>query len=262
MMSSPAGASQTRIFSDSQLSQFGDDGFLFLPSMFSGRRLRRLIKWVDELERYPEEPGKTMFYYEDSVTDPSRRVLSRIEYFADYHAELGSLLRGPELVDPVSELFGAPAVLFKEKVNFKMPNGQGFQPHQDVQAGWDDYGSIHITALIAIDAATERNGCLEVAAGHHKRGLIGDMWKPLSDVQLAGVEFERYPTRPGDALFFDSYAPHKSAPNLSKSRRRILYVTYGLAADGNSRERYFAEKRRNYPPDIEREPGREYSYKV
>ena len=63
-------------------------------------------------------------------------------------------------------------------------------------------------------------------------------------------------------MFFVSYAPHCSAPNLSDQRRRILYITYGRAADGDSRERYFAEKRRNLPPDIERDPDKTYEYKV
>ena len=35
----------------------------------------------------------------------------------------------------VGELFGEPAVLFKEKINFKMPGGAGFKAHQDQQAG-------------------------------------------------------------------------------------------------------------------------------
>ncbi len=36
------------------------------------------------------------------------------------------------------------------------------------------------TPLADIDAATPENGCLEIAAGHHKRGMIGERWRPLS----------------------------------------------------------------------------------
>jgi len=35
-------------------------------------------------------------------------------------------------------------VLFKEKVNFKMPGGDGFKPHQDSQAGWDRYADYFV----------------------------------------------------------------------------------------------------------------------
>ena len=42
----------------------------------------------------------------------------------------------------------------------------------------------------------------------------------------------------------------------------MLYVTYNPAAEGDHRERYFAEKRVSFPPDIERKPGEEYVFKV
>ena len=33
-------------------------------------------------------------------------------------------------MDVVSDLFDEPAVLFKEKINFKLPGGGGFLAHQ------------------------------------------------------------------------------------------------------------------------------------
>ncbi len=245
-----------------QCQAFRRDGFLVCRGMFGPERMASVTRWVDALQAMPETPGGAMFYYEDHVRDASQRVLSRIEYFADFHAELGALMRGPEMCGRVSTLFGAPAILFKEKVNLKLPGGQGFEPHQDVQAGWAVYGARHTTMMISIDPATKQNGCLELVAGHHEDGLIGEMWKPLSESDIADLHFEKLPTDPGDVVFFDSFAPHRSAPNLSTLRRRILYVTYGLAEHGDHRERYFAEKRANFPPDIEREPGKNYAYKV
>jgi hypothetical protein len=32
--------------------------------------------------------------------------------------------------------------------------------------------------------------------------------------------------------------------------------------DGDHREKYFSDKRKNYPPDYEREPGKEYVFRV
>ena len=110
--------------------------------------------------------------------------------------------------------------------------------------------------------ADEDNGCLEIAPGSHDRGLIGSEWEPLSDAQLADAEFLPIESQPGDAVFFDSYAPHRSAPNRSDGPRRVLYVTYGKASDGDQLERYYADKFASYPPDIEREAGREYRYRV
>jgi hypothetical protein len=70
------------------------------------------------------------------------------------------------------------------------------------------------------------------------------------------------PTLPGDVLFFDSYVPHASKPNLSSHRRRILYLTYNRASDGDHRARYYADKRSSFPPDIDRLPGVEYRFRV
>jgi hypothetical protein len=44
--------------------------------------------------------------------------------------------------------------------------------------------------------------------------------------------------------------------------RRILYLTYNAVAQGDHRVRYFAEKRENFPPDVERRPGVEYKFRV
>jgi ectoine hydroxylase-related dioxygenase (phytanoyl-CoA dioxygenase family) len=79
---------------------------------------------------------------------------------------------------------------------------------------------------------------------------------------MASFSLIAVPTEPGDVLFFDSYAPHASKPNLTEKARRILYLTYNLAADGDHRARYYAEKRANFPPDIERAPGAEYRFRV
>lgn len=144
-------------------------------------------------------------------------------------------------------------------INFKMPGGDGFKAHQDVQAGWDRYASLHITAMVSIDASTVENGCLEVVPGQHNKGLIGESWKPLDEDAL---DYIKLPTRPGDAVFFDSFAPHRSEPNNTNRARRVLYVTYNRLSEGDHRRQYYDDKRLSYPPDCEREPDKEYVFRV
>ncbi len=203
-----------------------------------------------------------MTYGEPSLTEPGRRLINRIENFAPYHDGFRALFETAALAGRVGELLGEPAVLFKDKINFKMAGGDGFTPHQDQQAGWSTYAPLFVTALVAIDPATTANGCLELAPGHHRRGLIGREWTPLSEAETAGMTFVPCPAAPGDAVFFDSYVPHRSGPNLTGEPRRVLYVTYNRRSDGDHRLRYYADKRRSYPPDCEREPGRTYVYRV
>jgi ectoine hydroxylase-related dioxygenase (phytanoyl-CoA dioxygenase family) len=203
-----------------------------------------------------------MVYFEDSVTTPGSRVLSRIERFANEHAGLGSLVVDRRIVDTVGALLDDQAVLFKEKINFKMPGGGGFSPHQDIQPGWDRYAPYFLSVLIAIDRNTTENGCLELAAGHHRRGLIGRQWEPLEGAELQGLIFEPFPMEPGDAAFFDCFTPHQSQPNRTDRPRRNIYLTYNRRRDGDFREQYFADKRKAFPPDFERDPNARYIFRV
>ena len=56
-------------------------------------------------------------------------------------------------------------------------------------------------------------------------------------------------------MAFDSYVPHRSGPNRSAALRRLLYVTYNPASQGDRRAEYFARKRRAFPPECERTPS-------
>ena len=140
-----------QFFNSQELKTFHEQGFLVVRQMYSPAQMEQITAWVDELQSLPEIPGKYMMYFENSLHEPEKRILSRIENFCPYHEGLNNLINGEEILQKVSELFGEPAILFKEKVNFKMPGSNGFTPHQDAQAGWNDYGSLFITVLITID---------------------------------------------------------------------------------------------------------------
>ena len=244
------------------VAAFGRDGYACAHGLLDAAAVRDLASYCDELQAWPEAPGKYMKYYEDSRLQPARRVLSRIENFCLYHPAFNALVHDRRLMGCVEALFGEPAVLFKDKINFKLPGSDGFKAHQDAQAGWDRYAAYYITALVSIDAATVGNGCLEMAAGRHRQGLIGRMWEPLSDAEVDPALYVPHPTAPGDVILFDSFAPHRSAPNMSAAPRRVLYLTYNRRSDGDHREHYYADKRMSYPPDCEREPGKNYAFKV
>jgi hypothetical protein len=249
-------------FSPPELAAYAGDGFLVARGLFDPAEVAAIRAWTDEVQAYPEVPGTYMVYGEPSLIEPGRRLINRIENFYPYHAGFRALFDGPKLRGGVSELLGEAAVLFKDKINFKLPGGDGFKPHQDQQAGWGTYARLFVTALVAIDAATAENGCLELAAGHHRRGLIGREWAPLTEDDLPDVSFVPCPTAPGDVVFFDSFVPHRSGPNPTPEPRRVLYVTYNRRSEGDHRVRYYADKRKSFPPDCEREPGKEYVYRV
>ena len=246
------------MLTEQQVEDFQRDGFLVYRELFNSSEIAELTRWTDEVMSYPEKPGEYMMYFEESALN-GERILSRVEDIEPYHGQFSGVFNGEKLRGCCTRLFGTEAVLYKDKINFKLPGGAGFKAHQDIQAGWDDYASLHITALVSIDATNLKNGCMEMAPGQHGRGLIGEKWTPLEE---NGLDYTAIPTQPGDTIFFDSFAPHRSKPNLTNNPRRVLYVTYNRLSEGDHRRQYYIDKRKSYPPDCEREPGKEYVFRV
>lgn len=249
----------TPVLDKSHIQQFQQDGFVLIRGAFSPEDVEKLKRWTTELAHRPEQSGTHWVYHESSKLDPRIQLINRIEYISPYHegfAELAEVLKVP-----MSQLFDEPAVLFKEKINFKMPGGDGFKPHQDSQAGWQDYAEYFISVMVGIDEATVENGCLQMVKGHHRAGLYRE-WEPLTDDDMAGMDFVHYPTQPGDIVFFDCYTPHASEPNLTDRTRRLYFATYNPLSQGDHLHQYYADKHKNFPPDIDRIPGKEYVFRV
>ena len=251
-----------RILETAALEQYAKRGWLAARGFFSPADIGDIVRFTEEICALPEVPGAQMVYREASLLDSKTRIIQRIENFCPYHAGIDALIRGGRLQRSVEQLFGDPAVLFKEKINFKLPGGGAFEPHQDQQAGWSVYAPQFVTAMVSIDDATLENGCLQMADLPRQSALLGREWAPLTAAEMAHFEMAPIPTRPGDVLFFDSFVPHASKANLSREQRRILYLTYNRASDGDHRLRYFADKRASFPPDIERLPNVEYRFRV
>ena len=88
-----------------------------------------------------------------------------------------------------------------------------------------------VTAWTAIDEATVANGCLWMAAGSHRWGMIPDVARERVESLLAGD----WPTvaielRPGSVSFHHSLTYHRSGANRSPHRRRG-YATHYMRAN-------------------------------
>ena len=250
------------MLTDEQRARYERDGFLVLRGHLAPALVQRLATWAEELRAAPDAPGGVRKYGDDAARDRGESLLSRVEYVRPFHPELRDLFACRDLCEPVDRLFGEPAVLFKDKLNYKLPGTSGFALHQDVQAGWRAYARDFITVMIAIDPMTPENGCLELVAGAHREGLIGAQWQPLTAAELRERPTAPVPADAGDVVLFSGQTPHGSAANRTARARRALFLTYNPVSQGNHYERYFADKLASYPPDIAREQGRSYRYRV
>lgn len=249
----------TPTINNQQIEEFKRNGFLVIRNAFNDDDISRIESWTSDLEKMPEQSGKQWVYHEKSKLNPDIQLINRIENISPFHegfAELSNVLAQPTAI-----LFDEEATLFKEKINFKMPGGDGFKPHQDSQAGWEDYAKYFISVMVCIDEATIENGCLQMVSGFQQKGLYRE-WEPLTDEDMADMEFVHYPTKPGDIVFFDCYTPHASEPNLSNKIRRLYFATYNKLSEGTHIEKYYADKYKTFPPDIDRVEGKEYIFRV
>jgi 2-aminoethylphosphonate dioxygenase len=146
------------ILSASESKFWQQHGFIELNNFFSLSERDDIIKWTNDIEIWPETPGKWMKYFES--TKLNKKQLCRIENFLQYHQGFNDVAQGKRTIALLSELMGEEAVLFKEKINFKLSGANGFSPHQDYPAFLSFGQSYHITMMLAVDDCTIDNGCL------------------------------------------------------------------------------------------------------
>ncbi len=220
----------------SQRSSWDERGWLLFPGLVIDH-ISRLDRWAREIEAWATNAGPGLHHFE--ATDHGER-LARCEDFAPHHPGMAQFLQSSPIVDVLRLLFEDDPVLFKEKINYKHPGGAGFAPHQDAPAY--RFGGHHISAMVPLDPTTQDRGCLWFADGH-RGGLIPRVDGRLDPEWVAGAIWYPVEAVPGDVLLFDSLAPHSSDTNRSRWSRRILYLTYNAARDGEHRSRYYADKR-------------------
>ena len=225
-----------RLAVDDAVQQFEARGWVALDVLPRSTHAL-LAAWADEVAALSESDG-VLQHHELTDTGPQ---LCRSEHFVEVHAGLRDLLTSGPMLDAASALLGEPAVLYKEKINYKLAGGAGYSPHQDAPA----YPLIesHVSAMIAIDVADETNGGLEVASGCFDVVLPTDERGCIDPAIASSLTWEPVSLPAGTTLWFHSRTPHRSGPNQSSRPRRALYPTYNAAREGDRRAEYYAAKR-------------------
>jgi hypothetical protein len=161
---------------------------------------------------------------------------------------------------------GRRLAIFKDKMNRKSPGGGAFGPHQDHEAYQKFPPTWYVTLMIAIEEATEANGCLQFAVNfdqmvrdHQHCVARRDSGNPLVRAHQGGpsngeileeiallFEWRPITARPGDVVIFDSFIPHRSEINRSLCSRRALFLTYNIAEHGDWYDYYYRMKRGRY----------------
>lgn len=244
------------VLSEQDIDQFRTRGYCVQPGCFDPAAVSTISDWLDALQApapNSKPTGEACYYEQSPVTGEG--ILVRVEHFLGAHNPgVTRLLLAPHVLAICAQLLGEPAVLFKEKVNYKLPGCRADKLHQDQAAGWNAYADFFITMAVAIDANRRDNAALSFLSSgnydHH--GLMGPEWQPLTDADPPydpPGDYALIEANPGDAIFFDSYVPHGSPANTSARARRNVYITFNRLSAGDLRQRYYQDKWASYPPN-------------
>ncbi len=225
------------VLTDEQLDGWRRDGWLHLPAVLTDDEVDRLTAWVDEVAGWSATGGPGLHHREMTDAGP---VLARSEDLVPHHVGLREFITAGRMVELAGALFDEPAVLYKEKVNYKQPGGAGFAPHQDATAY--RFVDHHVSCMVPLDPATSASGCLDVAPGYAGGLMPTDDGGRIEASHAATLDWRPVETRPGDLLWFDSHTPHRSGTNTTDRPRRALYLTYNAARHGDLRATYYSDK--------------------
>jgi hypothetical protein len=221
-----------------QLDHYRNQGYLVVRQVFSPFEIAAVVLEAERLlERRDliHTDNIRCRWQPHVVTDEC--LFETFDPVIDIGPVCGQLARDPRILALVSDIYGEPAHLFKDKLIFKPPGAKGYDLHQDY-IGWKDFPRSFITVLAAIDPADRANGCTEVFPGYHQRGYLSPEDGDYHPVP-AGVVDESLAVplelEPGDIALFGAFTPHRSAPNRSNGWRRQLYLSYNADSDGGER---------------------------
>jgi ectoine hydroxylase-related dioxygenase (phytanoyl-CoA dioxygenase family) len=171
---------------------------------------------------------------EDGVLAPRK-----IDYAFQKDEEIRRFALDERLRAVVSEALGDTGYLIRDSVFLKPPRFGSAKPyHQENASLGLAPADGMLVAWVALDSATEDNGCLSVVPGSHRSltehlPLAGAAYHhvPVDRAAIRSEQQISLTCRPGDVLLLHSQIMHASEPNRSATWRRAYsahWVTDGL----------------------------------
>jgi phytanoyl-CoA hydroxylase len=223
-----------------QIRSFRDEGYIVMEGLFAPEEVRELVDNFMQMHAGgpipgcfepadPEEADGDILKLYPRMMHPHRVNELALRYLLDDRLE--AVLTG---------LFGEEPLAAQSMLYFKPAGAKGQALHQDNFYLKVEPGTC-IAAWVALDAADQENGGLEVVPGTHDMELFCPE-EANSDVSFTrdyvpvpeGLEAVPVVMQPGDVLFFNGQLVHGSQPNTSEDRFRRSFICHYV---GRSSER-------------------------
>ena len=229
------------VLNQAQVKSWLEHGYLVVPNLLAAAEIDELKKEAADLAR-GKYPCENLQPFPQDMSDAE--VLNSI--LAIHHPHLISpvivnYVTHPKISGALSQITGAHLPYWDGSVKcmqtmmfVKPPQFQGQAWHQDELYIQTRDRSL-TGAWVAIDDATERNGCLRVISGSHRMGYLYPQCEHEEpeeyDSGLMSCRFDESPSIPveaeaGSVIFFHGYLLHCSKRNRSDHYRRALVMHY------------------------------------
>lgn len=217
------------ILTSGQCDSFKEDGYLFVRALLDSEEVGLLSEAVAR--------DNVMTQSAMDVCDSEGRKTNLSLWNHPGDDIYGAIARSHRLVGAMEQLLCDEVYHYHSKLSAKQPRvGGAWEWHQDY-GYWYDNGCLYpdmASVVIAIDANTRENGCMQVLRGSQSLGRIdhGRYGEQTGadpervEAAIARMELVYCEMRPGDALFFHSNLLHCSEPNLSERQRWNLICCY------------------------------------
>lgn len=221
------------MLSATQLDHFLRTGHLTVADVFNESEIdtahEDLLLWSERFVAEMPEEKRALFLERGGASSQLRKL----DHPVFHRPVFQRMAQSPRLLKAVQQLIGDRVSVFYSQIFMKPPAGGGPKPiHQDNFYFGPVDREATLTAWIALDEATEENGCLFYAEGQHQ-DLIPHSAPPHEpfNLQIAaevaeGFEMVSAPVPRGGVSFHHGNTPHQSASNRSPHPRRAAAFHY------------------------------------
>lgn len=218
------------VLSSDAISDFHRDGFIVVPSLLGPDETAGLKAYAKGDDALSSES----YVRRDTEGAETRLALRNdLDDLCCYTA----VVRSRRVAGTMSVLLDDEVYHYHHKMMLKEPRvGGAWEWHQDY-GYWYNFGCLYPdmgSCMIAVDQATQENGCLQVLRGSHHLGRIDHIKtgeQTGADPERVQAAMERMELvycelEAGDAIFFHSNLLHRSDRNLSEHPRWSLICCY------------------------------------
>ena len=223
----------------SQKTAYERDGFLLVEELLTEAEVEALRVRAQEIgsgklkhvpsEWLREEPG---IQAEQGGGPSGMDRLRKLEFLAWYDDVYLSLAKHPKILAVVEEILETRDLkLLADEMFMKPPvHGSAKEYHQDATSWPWLIPHAWVTAWVALDDVTLKNGALQMVVGSHKLGMVpADCVEKLETDDILAQEVT-VPVKAGGCIFLHSLSLHASAGNVTQQRRRAHAMRYIASA--------------------------------